>query len=151
MKRPPLDSRQIGFTFEPPVPARAAADLAGLDRSIAMAVAAILKDDPRSRHEVAGAMSALLDEAVTKPMLDAYASESRDTYNISAARFLALCSVTDRFDLLDRIVRRVGVSILVGEEITLADITDMELRIERMKAAVKVKRARAKPMERKSL
>lgn len=144
MKRLP-DVRQIGFTFDPPTPASGPADLAGLDRTVAAAVARILKDDVRSREEVAGAMSALLDETVSKAMLDAYASESREGHNISAARLLALVAATDRFDLLDRIVRRAGVSLLVGPEIILADMADLRLRMREMGKLLKTKEAMAVP------
>lgn len=119
-RRPSLDPAQLGFTFEPPVPARAEADLAGLDRVVAGTVALALKSDGRSRFEIAGAVSALLDEEVSKAMLDAYASEGRETHNISAARLLAVIAVTERFDLLDALVRRIGAALLVGEELHAA-------------------------------
>ncbi len=139
---------QLGFSFDPPAPAREAADLAGLDRMIAAAVARILKDDPRSRDEIAGAMTALLDSRVTRFNLDAYASEARETFNISMARFLSLVAATDRFDLLDRTLRRVGVSVLVGEEIVHADISDLECRIGAMTRLLKSKKALVAPMTR---
>jgi hypothetical protein len=119
-RRIQIGPTQLGFTFDPPVPARAQADLAGLDRTIAGYVADALKGDLRSRHEIAGAMSALLDESVSKAMLDAYASEARDLHNISAARLLAVIAVTERFDLLNLLCRRIGCAVLVGDEINTA-------------------------------
>ena len=119
-RRSSLDLNQLGFTFEPPAPARDAADLAGLGRLIAAKVALALKEDLRSREVIAAKVSELLDEEVTRGMLDAYASEARDNHNISAARFFALIAVTERFDLLDACGRRIGVALLVGEELMTA-------------------------------
>lgn len=147
-RRPALDPRQIGFTFEAPVMPRRAADLAGLDRQVSAAVGIMLKDDPRSREEIAGAVSALLDEPVTKYMLDAYASEAREGHAVSAARLFALVAVTNRHDLLDALMRKIGASILVGEEIDLARMGDIKSRITALAAELKQIERRAVPMKR---
>lgn len=135
-RRPAIDPRQIGFTFELPSPARTPAALAGLSRVMSATAALALKDDPRSRHEIAGAMTDLLAEPVSKMMLDAYASEARDDHGIPAHRLWALLSVTDRLDLLDALVRRIGAALLVGEEIITAEIG----QIDRQMAALKARR-----------
>lgn len=132
-RRPSIDPSQLGFTFEPPVPARGDAALAGLEKRYAATVALALKEDERSREEIAGAMSALLAERVSKEMLDAYASEAREGHNISAARFEALIAVTDRFDLLDARMREIGASVLVGEEIAAAEIGHIDSQIAQLK------------------
>lgn len=147
-RRPSFDASQLGFTFDPPVPATSDADLAGLDRIIAAKVALALKGDPRSRHEIGGAMSALLDDRVSKEMLDAYASESRDAHNISAARLLALIAVTERFDLFDRLARRIGASVLVGEELHTARLGHLEAQQRALNAEIKKMREAAMPIER---
>jgi hypothetical protein len=110
-RRPALDPSQLGFTFDEPEPATGAADLAGIDRLIAAGVARALRDESRSRYEVAFAMSELLDEEVSKLMLDAYASEARDNHNISAGRWLAFVAVTQRYDILDHVLRRIGAAV----------------------------------------
>jgi hypothetical protein len=135
-RRSSLDSSQLGFTFEPPVPATSAADLAGFDRFIAAGVSRALKEDRRSRQEVAWAMSELLAEEISKFMLDAYASEARENHNISADRFLALIAVTNRFDILDAAVRRIGAALLVGDEIKTAELGNIDRQI----AGLKVRR-----------
>lgn len=147
-RRASIDTTQLGFTFTPPLPARRDADLAGLDRVVAASVAAALKDDTRSREEVAGAMSALLGEPVTKLMLDAYASEARDCHNISAARALALVAVTERFDLLDAMVRRIGAALLVGEELNAARLGHLQAQRDRLDREIKTMRGRARPIAR---
>lgn len=138
---------QLGFTFDPPAPARAEAELAGLDRTIAAVVAQALKGDPRSRQEVAGAMSALLDESVSKAMLDAYASEARDLHNISAARLLAIVSVTERFDLLDGLCRRIGCAVLVGDEIKTARLGHLKAIRMKLDQEIKELRGEVRPIE----
>lgn len=147
-RRSSLDSSQLGFTFDPPAAAKSAAGLAGLDRVVAASVAKALKDDPRERHEVAGAISALLDETVTKLMLDAYASEARDAHNISFARGLALFATTERFDLLDSLVRRIGAALLVGEEIHTARLGHLKAQQRALSVEIKKMEQAATPIDR---
>jgi hypothetical protein len=132
-RRPALDPAQLGFTFEPPKPATSPAELAGFDRFISASVGQILKDDDRSRYEIAVAMSQLLDDEVSKLMLDAYASEARENHAISANRFLALVAVTNRFDVLDAIVRKIGAALLVGDEIRTAELGNIDRQIAALK------------------
>lgn len=136
-RKPALDAAQLGFTFDAPAPASQAADLAGLGRVIASGVGCALKDDPRDRRSIAAAMSSLLADEVTHLMLDAYASEARDTHNISAERWLALIAATGRHDILDHIIRRIGATVLVGEEIALARSGHLRARIKRDQAELK--------------
>lgn len=65
-----------------------------LPARISLAVARSLKDHGRDRAQVAKEMSAYLDETVTKGMLDAYASQARESHNIPAHRLIALVLVT---------------------------------------------------------
>ncbi len=147
-RRASIDASQLGFTFEPPAPASGAAGLAGLDRVVAATVALILKEDPRSREEIAGAVSALLAEPVTKMMLDAYASEAREDHNISAARLLALVAVTERHDLLDALVRRIGAALLVGGEIATAELGHIDRQIAQLRERRRHVEGMAMPIKR---
>lgn len=143
-----IDNAQLGFTFDPPKPARSEADLAGFDRWLAAAVGRALKEDDRSRDEIAGALSALLDEPVTRMMLDAYASEARDNHNISAARFFALIAATERHDLLDAAVRKIGAALLVGEEIHAAHLGHLRAKRRRIDAEIRAAEANATEINR---
>ena len=143
-----LDGCQLGFTFEPPSAASADADLAGIEQVIAAAVARALKDDLRSRGEIAGAMSALLSETVSVFMLDAYASEARGHHNISCGRFLALVAVTRRFDLLDAMIRKIGAAALVGEELLAARVGDLRARIKEARNELTALERQVVPIER---
>lgn len=123
---------QFAFTFDAPQPATLPAALAGVDARVARTVAEVLKNDDRDRLVIAAAMSVLLDEEVSKAMLDAYASPAREGHNISFARMLALIAVTNRFDLLDRELRAIGAAVLVGEEIYTAEIGHIDSEIEKL-------------------
>ena len=145
-RRSALDDSQIGFTFDPPQPASRAADLAGLDRVMAAVVALALKEDPNTREVIAARMSVLLAEDVTRWMLDAYTSEARKTHNISAARFFALIAVTNRFDLLDSTLRRIGAAVLVGEEIITARVGHLQCELARIQAEMERIGRNARPI-----
>lgn len=147
-RSPALDPAQIVFTFDAPSPATNAADLAGLDRLIAASIARALRDDDRSREQIAAAMSELLGEEVTRFMLDAYASEARDNHNISAGRFLALIAVTSRHDILDHVLRRIGAAVLVGEEIATARAGHLRAAIKRLNEELKLVERQARPIGR---
>ena len=140
----PLD--QLVFSFDAPKPAREEADLAGLGRIVAAAVARILREDSRSRQEIAGAMSALLDEEVSPQMLDGYASEARETVNVSAHRLLALIAATDRFDVLDRLVRKIGAALLVGDEIMTAELGHIDRQMAELSARKRRLQSEARPI-----
>lgn len=139
---------QLGFTFESPLPAKAPAELVGLGRVVAGVVSKALKDDPRSRDEVAGALSALLDERVSVDMLNAYASEARDQHSIPLHRALALIAVTDRHDLLDTLVRRIGAALLVGDELRLARLGHLKAQRVRIDDEMRRLRREVAPIER---
>lgn len=147
-RRSALDASQLGFTFEEPMPATNAADLAGLDRLIAASVARMLRDDPRTRDEISAAMGELLDEDVSRGMLDAYASEARDKHNISAGRFIALIAVCKRYDILDHVLRRIGAAVLVGEEIATARAGHLRATISRLSEELKLVERQARPIGR---
>ena len=150
MKRASPLAGQLGFTFDPPAPAREPAALAGRDARYAAAVALALKDDRRSREEIAGAMTALLDQDVTRFMLDAYASPAREGHCISAARFDALVAATNRFDLMAALDRDIGVTVLIGEEALTARLGHLQARRTEIDAEIRALRTRAQPIEREA-
>lgn len=139
---------QIAFTFDPPAPATLPAALAGMDARIARVVAEALHDDVRDRAIIAAEMSILLEDEVSKPMLDAYASPARDGHNISFARMLALVAVTKRFDLLDRELREIGAAVLIGEELQAARVGHLRSQLAALKAELTAAERLAKPITR---
>lgn len=147
-RAPALNAAQLAFSFDAPELDVAEGALADLERVTASAVGAILRRDPRSRYEVAGQLSALMDADVSKLMLDAYASEARDGHNISFARFLGLVVTTRSFDVLDALVRRIGCTVMVGEEIHLAEIGHLEAEQRRIQQRLKALKGEAAPLKR---
>jgi len=127
------DANQLGFDFELCLPSAGPAMLAGLERQISAAVGEILHDETRSRGVIAAEMSELLDEDVSRAMLDAYASPAREGHKVPMSRLFALVYVTNRHDVLDRLVRPIGAAVLVGEEIQTARLGDIDRRIEKLK------------------
>ncbi|MEX0758761.1 MAG: DNA transposition protein [Tistlia sp.] len=81
-----------------------------LAQRVSRAIAVTLRECDADREEVAARMSEYLGEPVSKNMLDAYASQARESHNISLARTLALIHATgdarvlgselERFDLV---------------------------------------------------
>jgi hypothetical protein len=113
---------QLGFVFDAPPPATGAAALAGIEQRISRTVGSILNTEDRPREVIAAEMSVLLDEDVSRAMLDAYASPARIEHKVPMSRFLALVAVTGRQDLLDPLLREIGAALLVGEEVFTARI-----------------------------
>ena len=130
MAKPRTSADQFAFAWEVPQPATQPAALAGSDTQIARMVSEALKGGDRGL--IAARMSVLLDEEVSKAMLDAYASPARDGHNISFARTRALIAVTNRFDLLDRELRPIGAAVLVGDEIYTAEIGHIDSEITKL-------------------
>ncbi|PTR11793.1 MULTISPECIES: hypothetical protein [unclassified Novosphingobium] len=117
---------QLGFVFTAPVAATGAAALAGLEQRICRTVGAMLNSDTRQRELIAAEMSILLDEEVSRAMLDAYSSPARDQHKVPMSRFLALVAVTQRHDLLDPLMREIGAALLIGEEVKTARLGQIE-------------------------
>lgn len=137
---------QLPFDFAAPAPAKGVAELAGLERQICELVGTVLASDPRSREEIAGAMSAVLNDHVTKAMLDAYSSGARPDHKVPASRLFALLVVTDRQDLLDPIMRKLGAALLVGDEVKTARLGQIETLMNQLKDEQRRLRAEACPI-----
>lgn len=137
---------QLPFDFAAPAPAKGVAELAGLERQIAELVGTVLASDSRSREEIAGAMSAVLNDHVSKAMLDAYASGARPDHKVPASRLFALLVVTDRQDLLDPIMRKIGAALLVGDEVKTARLGQIETLMNQLKDEQRRLRNEATPI-----
>lgn len=137
---------QLGFNFTEPKPARGVGALAGFEREVASLVGTILASDSRSRYEIAALMSEILDEDITKTMLDAWSSGAREDHRVAFSRLAALVVVTDRQDLLRPIMSKLGVSLLIGAEVETARIGQLEQMIERARREVREIKGRAQPI-----
>lgn len=128
---------QLPFDFAAPAPAKGVAELAGLERQINALVGTVLASDGRPREVIAAEMSVLLDDTVSKAMLDAYSSPARPDHKVPASRLLALLVVTDRQDLLDPIMRKIGAALLVGEEVKTARMGHLQQMIRQAQAEMR--------------
>lgn len=137
---------QLGFDWNVPVPAQGEGALAGFERRVNALVGTILASDPRSRYDIAARMSELLDEDISKSMLDAYSSPARDDHRVPFSRLAALVLVTDRQDLLRDVMGTLGVSLLIGAEVETARIGQLEQMIERARREVREIKGRAQPI-----
>jgi hypothetical protein len=129
-----LSDLQMAFSFEVPARAEADGDLAGFAAMVSASVARMLREDARSRVQIAGEMSRVLAEDVTPAMVDAWASEARTGHNIPAARWWALVAVTGRFDVADAIATRTGARVLSGEEIRATELGHIQAQIDELQA-----------------
>lgn len=147
-RNPAFDATQLDLGFGVPEAATSDGSLTEMARMTASAVSVILRGDLRTRFEIAGAMSALLDDEVTKLMLDAYASEAREGHRISFDRFLALVAATGRYDVLGQLLRQIGAQLLVGEEVYLAEIGHLEAQRRQIEQRLRTLKSEARPIER---
>ncbi len=150
-RRPALSDLQMAFSFEVPSAATEAGDLAGFGPMIAASVARACREDERGRIAIAGAMSAVLGEPVSKSMLDAYASEARGEHNIPAHRWWALIAVTGRWDIADAIAARCGARLLSGDEIRAAELGHVQAQIGELQERLKELKGSAHPFKRGAL
>lgn len=137
---------QLGFDWNVPVPVRGEGALAGFERKVNRLVGTIIASDGRSRYHLAAAMSELLDEDISKSMLDAYSSPARDDHRVPFSRLAALVIVTSRQDLLREIMGDLGVSLLIGAETEIARIGQLRQRVEQDKREIRELEARARPI-----
>lgn len=128
---------QMGFDFTAPAPCKGVAELAGLERQINTLVGTILASDPRSREVIAAEMSVLLDQHVSRAMLDAYSSPARADHRVPIVMLWALIIVTDRQDLLRPVLAKIGISGLIGDEVKLARVGQLQQTMKDAKAEIK--------------
>lgn len=130
------DPRQGVLSFDVPSNERRDGQLEGLGRRVASAVSQILGDAARAGHSrfaIAAGMSELLNDEVTKAMLDAYASEARDGHNISFERMLALVAETGSYGVLHALLTEIGASLVVGEEIAAVELGHTQAQLRDLK------------------
>lgn len=131
------DDRQLSFDdyFVVPAPTEARPGaIAGFDHELRQALSKSLKAAPLSRYEVAGKMSELLGDEVSKNMLDAYTAESRETHQMSVVRLVALILTTKDYDLLALVAEKVGCRLLIGEQAIGAELGFIDQEIEELRA-----------------
>jgi hypothetical protein len=117
MVRDRRDSRTMDLlNWQPPEPAVRFEEHqvrgATLNARICRAMAVALEECTATRDEVAERMSEYLGIKVSKPMLDAYVSEARDTHTINIVRFAALVHATHDWRLLSLLPELFGFAVV---------------------------------------
>jgi desulfoferrodoxin (superoxide reductase-like protein) len=79
-----------------------------LRSAVARAVSASMKDSGKTRSQLASEMTDSLGEEVTENMLNAYASEARESHTIPYVRLVALAQVTGDARLLQIGAEQIG-------------------------------------------
>lgn len=87
-----------------------------------------IKKSDLSRWEIAGKMSALIGVEITKYMLDAWTSESKDGHRFPAIYLPAFCQAVGDYRPIKILAEKAGVFVLPGVEVLHAE---MAKRIKR--------------------
>ena len=111
------------LNWDPPEPAvrfeEAKVRGATLGARFCRAMAAALKECGAPREDVARRMGEYLGEEVSKPMLDAYVSEARETHTINIIRFAALVHATRDMRLLSLLPDLFGFAVVDERYVSL--------------------------------
>ncbi|MDF7777335.1 hypothetical protein P1X14_18905 [Sphingomonas sp. AOB5] len=149
-RRHAFDPRQIDL-FEVAMPLSGPAAHAGIEAWVSAQLGELLKRDPRSRDEIAGAMAADMVAPVSVRMLEKCASTRSPEHNISLARAIVLMAVTADRPMIEMIVNRLGGSVLWGEEINAAYLGHLHAQRTKIDSEIKrLSRGGAQPIERNS-
>ena len=131
------------LSWEPPQPTlafdEASIRAATPPARIARGVSTALRECGLGRVVVAQTMSDFLGEQVSPAMLDAYASQARDTHRISVPRFMALLHATRDRRLLEMLAQPFGWAAVERRHLPLiqvAQIRDREDALRRQRAAL---------------
>ena len=91
-----------------------------------------IKRCPLSRWEIAGKMSALLNQEISKYMLDTYTAESKEYHRFPAEYLPAFCEVVGSYEPLRFLAEKAGVFVLPGQEALRAEIQKIESEIQEL-------------------
>jgi len=97
-----------------------------------------IRSSDYSRYEIAGRMSHLLSTEITKFMIDAWTSESKEGHRLPAEYLPAFCAATESRELLQMLSELGGMYCLPGPEALRAEIQKLseeerEIRSEKRK------------------
>lgn len=111
-----------------------------------------IKSSPLSRHQIAGEMSHLLGESITKEIIDSWTRESdeingRPGRHIPAEYLPAFCKITGCNETLVILGKMVGLFILPGPEALRAEIQKIDEQIKSAQSKKKKRMMFLKEME----
>lgn len=117
---------------------------ATLSARVCRAMALALEESAASRVEIAERMGAYLGETVSKPMLDAYVSEARDTHTINIVRFAALVHATRDWRLLSLLPELFGFVVVDERYVSLIRATRMREKAAELDRLAEAEERRAR-------
>lgn len=112
--------------FEVPQPAAQLPSSMDYGREVAHLVSEILKGADGDRFEVAARMSRLTGREVSKYMLDAWSSESRDAYNMPFYLAPVLEAACESHIFSNWLADKRGGRLLIGKETLTAELGKLE-------------------------
>ena len=115
-----------GDLFEVPQPADPIPAALDYRAQVAHLVAEALKQADQDRFDIAADMSRLTGREITKYMLDAYASEGRETFNLPLWEVPALEQAAHTHVLTNWLVGVRGGKLLIGREALNAELGKLE-------------------------
>ncbi|RLA24914.1 MAG: hypothetical protein DRQ62_04060 [Gammaproteobacteria bacterium] len=113
--------------FDIPEPANTREGTMDCRRAVCNLLAEIIKNSPLDRHQIACEMSRLEGRTVSKFMLDAWASESREDHNIPFYQVLVLEEVCHSHRLTDWHVSKRGGKVSYGKDVLEGELGKLEL------------------------
>lgn len=119
------DTRTLDL-FEIPQPAVSLPASMDYRREVAHLVGEVLKGADGDRYEIASRMSRLTGREMSKYMLDAWSSESRDAYNMPFHAAPVLEAACHTHELSNWLADKRGGRLLVGREALNAELGKLE-------------------------
>lgn len=83
-----------------------------------------------SRYEIAGAISNLLGQEVSKYQLDAWVAESKDCHRLPAEYLVAFCRVTGNYEPLKLICKELGLFVMSGPDALRSELQQIDEEIK---------------------
>lgn len=108
--------------FEMPQPVTQNAGSLSCRAEISGVMSEVIKECDDDRYQIAANMSRLLGREISKYMLDAYTSESRDTQMPPIDTAIAFDMATNGISLLKLYADKLGCRIVVGKEVLYTEL-----------------------------
>jgi hypothetical protein len=140
MKKPLDGQLSLGLFFDTEVPT-AAGDSDGalsIAKEISAAMNQAIKDCGLPREEIADRMGKLLgQESISKHILDAYTSISREAHKINLQRAIAFDAATGLHALLELYAKFAGGRVFIGRDALLAELGRAEVLRDELSQQIK--------------
>lgn len=139
-KRKRLDERQLNIFDMVMASAKPKEDACGSMRIIdelRNAINDALKCCPLSRHQVAGQMSHLLNEEISKATIDSWTAESKSDRHIPAEYLPAFCRTVKSNKPLEVLIGKSGLFALEGPEALRSEIHTLSEQIAKLRKGVR--------------